>query len=368
MVIIVVEVNFENCANPTLALIGHSVPQLFFNDATPLIAANKYIRSMARRLAPKSIKTLVEHIKELHIWMDASRLSLEVFTSDTFDAYIDALCIYTKKNNEPLSWNTVNARAAGAYRYLVWCSEQALCPLLTCLGIKNSYKSTRNRYKVRGHPAKSFKELTRFLQLHDAVKFIEQLGAVTGQSKKTLTRRNKLIGSLMLQSGLRISEVTGFQLNDLPEVNIRGHSTPARVIGKGNKARVILIPNNLLVKLWQYVDIDRENLIDTFIGGGRNPDFLFLSDNARGITPNWIEKLFSKASATLGIKTTPHTLRHTYGTYHYLLNKDLAGLANLMGHASEETTRSYYVHTAVLISYAGSYSALQDEVDKLIEV
>lgn len=173
----------------------------------------------------------------------------------------------------------------------------------------------------------------------------------------------------MLQSGLRISEVVGFPLKDLPEVNLRGHSTPARVIGKGGKARLVLIPNKLLVKFWQYVDFDRQRVvekIESLAGNDVVDDVLFLSEKGRRLTANWIEKLFTRASERLGVKTVPHVLRHTYGTYHYLLNKDLAGLANLMGHSNENTTRNFYVHTALLISYAGTYRALQDEIDRLI--
>ena len=72
------------------------------------------------------------------------------------------------------------------------------------------------------------------------------------------------------------------------------------------------------------------------------------------------------ASKKLGIRSTPHSLRHTFGTYHYLLNRDLPSLANLMGHASESTTRRFYVHTALLVSYAGTYNAFQAEIDRLV--
>ena len=132
------------------------------------------------------------------------------------------------------------------------------------------------------------------------------------------------------------------------------------------KARCVLIPNSLLLKLWEYVDFTREKICDSIGEGHAIAESLFLTAQGGAVTRNWVEKQFAAASVNLGIKSTPHSLRHTFGTYHYLLNKDLASLANLMGHSNETTTRKYYVHTAMLVSYAGTYSAFQTEIDRLV--
>ena len=347
------------------------MPQFFNIRLEPIKEINSYLRYVSRRLAQKSLQTISEHLKEFLVWVTVSNLSLEDMTEDIFDAYIDSLCAYRKPSGERLSWNTVNARCAGAYRYLIWCYEQKYCPNLNPSQIINTKRSARNKYRTKKHPSRKLKEPVKFLNLDVAIRFIEAVAEISGSVKHGVKKRNKLIASLMLQTGLRISEVTSFPLKDLPEINTQGHSTPARIIGKGSKARLILIPNKLLLKLWEYADIDRERICDKFKTADDNnlhDERLFLNENGREISKNWIEKLFSKASTLINIKTVPHALRHTYGTYHYLLNKDLPALANLMGHASETTTQSYYIHTAMLISYAGSFNKLQDEIDRLIEV
>ena len=94
---------------------------------------------------------------------------------------------------------------------------------------------------------------------------------------------------------------------------------------------------------------------------------LFISDRGRDISPNWIQKLFRKASEYININASPHILRHTFGTYHFLLNQDIEGLATLMGHEESATTKKYYVGLATNISYAGTYSGLQEKIDKQIE-
>lgn len=81
-----------------------------------------------------------------------------------------------------------------------------------------------------------------------------------------------------------------------------------------------------------------------------------------------MDQLFQRASALAGIDCKPHVLRHTYGTYHYLIHRDLAKLASLMGHASEETTRKYYVHTAALVAHAGHFDSFQNEIDRALDI
>ncbi len=315
---------------------------------------------------PKSLSTLGEHLKEFVCWLEGSGLSFEDVTDIYFEAYVSALCSYRQRSGAALSWNTVNARVGGAYRFLRWALQNGYCPDLRAGNVENSYKSSRKTYTLKGHPSKKFEEPIRFLQLDEAIKFVDYLANYDVTAAKGIRFRNKLIASLMLQAGLRISEVVRFPLSDLPEVNVRGQFTPARVVGKGMKSRCVLIPNSLLLKLWEYVDFTREKICESIGKGAAVAGSLFLTADGRSVTRNWVEKQFSAASAVLGIKSTPHSLRHTFGTYHYLLNRDLASLANLMGHSSETTTRKYYIHTAMLVSYAGTYNAFQAEIDRLV--
>ncbi|MDT4871116.1 Tyrosine recombinase XerC [compost metagenome] len=155
---------------------------------------------------------------------------------------------------------------------------------------------------------------------------------------------------------------------DLPEINNRGHSTPARIVGKGSKPRVILIPNRLLSDLWDYADVAREKILEELQEAGTDSSqvsLLFISDRGHGVTGNWLEKVFSKAGASIEVKAVPHALRHTFGTYHYLFNKDLVFLSKLMGHESEATTEKFYIHAAKLISHSGDYEQFQLEIDRL---
>jgi integrase/recombinase XerD len=368
---IIVTVDFQSSRNPKLSQLTQLIPQFFDENLNPIRVPNLYLRNISTRLAKKSLLTSAEHMKEFLTWTMKSNLKTEDINDDIFDNYIDALCSYRKPTGDPLSWNTVNSRVSGAYRYLLWSYDRGFCPNLNPFELKTIHLNSKQKYKAKGHVSKPLKSPISFLQLDDAVKFIDSLAIFSKNENPNLKQRNKLMGAFMLQTGVRVSEVSNFPLKDLPEINHKGHSTPARVIGKGNKARVILIPNSLLIKLWEYVDIDREKIAEASencIKVNIASDTLFLTEKAQKISVNWIQKLFRTTSKYTGIKSNPHILRHTFATYHYLLNRDLTTLSKLLGHSSETTTHLYYVHTATLVSYSGSYTSFQEEIDRLIEV
>lgn len=366
-----VGVDFKNSVISQVQKFGSSVPQFFNEDMEPLLPVNQYMRIKSLGLASKSLQTTAEHINEFLRWLLNSNLNLIDVNDELLEYYIDALCSYKKPNGESLSWNTVNSRVGGAHRFLVWACAKGYCPDFNVADMGLVSSMAKYNYRSRSHPSTPMKEPVRFLTMETALKFVNTLGVVSGVNNPEVKQRNILIGAFMLQTGARISEACTFPLHDLPEVNTRLRLTPARLAnGKGSKARVILIPNSLLIKLWEYVDINRESILERAKNATRYsvPSSLFLSEKGKEISPNWVQKLFRKAGSYSGIKVSPHILRHTFGTYHYLLNQDLEALATLMGHEQSSTTKTFYVGLATNISFADTYSSLQEKIDSEIEV
>jgi len=365
--ILIVAVDFTKSANPSLSRLKCKVPQFFHDNGIPFEAENAYLRSLARRLSEKSIKTTAEHMKEILLWRVSVGVELADFSDTDLDYYIDAQCSYVRATGYGLSWSTINSRVAGAHRFLVWCGVNGHSPNILLEAVSKIGLGANVIYKIKGHPSRKLEEPTEFLLLDTAVDFIRAIYEVSAFSE-LVKSRNCLIAKLMLQCGLRLSEAVNFPIKDLPEINSRGHSTPTRIIGKGNKARVILIPNRLLADLWSYADLARSAILERFNGVDAKQlhvHRLFISERGKGITGNWIEKIFVRAGDYIGVKAVPHLLRHTFGTYHYFFHRDLLFLAKLMGHESETTTERFYVHTAKLISHSGDYEQMQLEIDRL---
>lgn len=151
--------------------------------------------------------------------------------------------------------------------------------------------------------------------------------------EKTKTR-DLAIFTILLNTGIRISELVGLNLNDFDF-----DKGEFRVIRKGNKEDII--PYNEAVEdiLFYYLDYDRGNFTED-----DEEQALFLSLQKKRITVKAVENLCKKYSeiAVPLKKITPHKLRSTFGTKIYNDTGDIYLTADLLGHSSVDTTKRYY--------------------------
>ncbi|WP_431088747.1 tyrosine recombinase XerS [Paenibacillus sp. 8b26] len=150
--------------------------------------------------------------------------------------------------------------------------------------------------------------------------------------------RDTAIVSLILGSGLRLSEVAGINLEDL-DMN----KALVRVLRKGNKEQYVYFSKQALVDLESYLQI-RTARYQT----DKNEDFLFVAapvgrkGKNRRLTQRSIEKLIEKYATAFGKPSlTVHSLRHSFATRYHLENNDVPRLKNQLGHSSIQTTMIY---------------------------
>jgi site-specific recombinase XerD len=137
--------------------------------------------------------------------------------------------------------------------------------------------------------------------------------------------------SLIYACGLRISEAAS-----LPVSAIDKASGLLRVVGKGNKERLVPVPRPVhesLRRMWQ-------------AEGHRSRDWLFPNGRHSGpVRVNVLARSFAAAveAAKLpgGRRATPHTLRHSYATRLFENKVDIRAVQILLGHASIGTTTIY---------------------------
>lgn len=361
-----VDAEFAKSKIAQLRKLPTAIPQFFNDDFKPYRSLNQYIRVRSIWWSKNTISTNAQHFREFLNWIELNGRHLEDVSARDIEHYVHALFCYRRPSGKPLAWRTISARTLAITVFLKWAFENQLTSAWdehAFSQISHSAYRKRDAYREIAAPIKSAQ---KFLLLEDAVDFINSFEQ---SLSARLTARTQLMAALMLEVGLRVSEVASFPMSELPEISNLGHSTAARVVGKGNKPRVVLIPNRLLTSLWEYVEIERERILEKIPRIKRNKiSTLFISRGGTPVSRNWIEKLFLHHSASRPVKVHPHLLRHTFGTYHYLLNSDLATLTKLMGHSSEETTRDYYVHVARLIAQSEKYTGLQDSIDTLIRI
>ncbi|MFM2195733.1 MAG: hypothetical protein RL092_1333 [Bacteroidota bacterium] len=146
--------------------------------------------------------------------------------------------------------------------------------------------------------------------------------------------RNRAILEFMYSSGLRVSEVT-----DLKISNILLSDQLLRVVGKGNKERIIPITEISLKWLNFYFEHMRNHLS---ISSGHE-DFVFLNRRGKRLSRMMIFNIIRDQAQNIGIKknVSPHTFRHSFATHLVEAGADLRAVQEMLGHASITTTEIY---------------------------
>ena len=152
--------------------------------------------------------------------------------------------------------------------------------------------------------------------------------------KTDIGLRDKTMIETLYSCGLRISELTNLEL-----LNLNLRQGVIRVIGKGQKERLVPMGDQLIGLLELYISSSRKNLLNK-----RHSDFLFLSTRGQRMTRQsfWHRiKHYCLASGFEPDKISPHVLRHAFATH--LLNNgaDLRVVQLLLGHSDLNTTQIY---------------------------
>jgi len=179
-------------------------------------------------------------------------------------------------------------------------------------------------------PPKKAKKLPKFLSLEQS---IELLNAVEGPDKE----RDYCILTLFLNCGMRLAELVSINLSDV----IHNNST-LRIVGKGNKERIVYLNDACLSAIDTYVRVrPKDDVID------RNA--LFLSNRGKRISPKTVQAMVNKYLDKIGLGGagySVHKLRHTAATLMYRHgNVDIRVLQDILGHENLGTTE-IYTHTS----------------------
>ncbi|MGB6941956.1 MAG: tyrosine-type recombinase/integrase [Bryobacteraceae bacterium] len=144
--------------------------------------------------------------------------------------------------------------------------------------------------------------------------------------------RDLAIVGLMLLDGLRSCEVLSLQLEDLQLADAQ-----MRVLGKGNKVRVLPLPQEIIEVLQNYLRLERPLTNSPAL-------FVCLKGRQRGqsMTPAGLRSLFRNHRVRCQLPhANPHRLRHTFGSDMVRAGISLPALQHLMGHSQVHTTMLY---------------------------
>lgn len=186
---------------------------------------------------------------------------------------------------------------------------------------------------------KTEKKLPQVLSLEEIVKVINHIDDTTAVGK-----RNKSMMLLLVSTGMRISELVHLEINDI------NHSVSnVRVIGKGNKERLIPLDQETFHYVYSYMQNER-SFFDK-----KNSLWLFMMNDGRRMTRENFYNILQKLVLEAGVRDhfTPHMLRHTFATTLLENHCDLRSIQVMLGHQDISTTTIYthLTHRQIMDDY-----------------
>jgi integrase/recombinase XerD len=173
------------------------------------------------------------------------------------------------------------------------------------------------------------KYLPRAISQEDVEKLLE----APGQSDEPRALRDRAILELLYATGMRVSELVALNEGDvdLPSASVR-------VLGKGDKERIIPIYDRAVQAVEAYVTKGRVRLVRD-----AEQRALFLNQRGMRLTRQglWLIVKGYVKGAGIKVPVTPHTLRHSFATHMLRGGADLRNVQELLGHANIATTQVY---------------------------
>jgi len=178
--------------------------------------------------------------------------------------------------------------------------------------------------------------LPETLTIEEVERLLEAAGAEDDPDPGHL--RDRALLELLYAAGLRISEALGLDREDL---SLDGGFV--RVIGKGDKERLVPVGDVALGVLGSWIDGPRAPLLALGHVAPARGGPLFPGDRGRRLARQQAWSAVRRAAAAAGLaeRVSPHTLRHSFATHLLEGGADLRIVQELLGHASISTTQLY---------------------------
>lgn len=273
------------------------------------------------------MKYLSEFLKYIDLEKNYSNYTL-INYKDDLSFYLDFL---NKENIDVLDSDYKVIRNYSSYMYNKKYSSKTISRHISSLRsfykymLKENY-IVKNPMTLISNPKQESK-LPHFLYYNE----LETILNIPDKSTP-LGQRDSVILELLYSTGIRVSELVNVKLKD---INLS--TRKIRILGKGNKERIVLYGEYLKNLLDIYLNDGREKLVKN------NQEYLVLNKNGSGLTTRGVRVIIDNIlkKGEIDFHISPHVLRHTFATHMLDSGADLKSVQELLGHENLSTTQIY---------------------------
>ncbi len=273
-----------------------------------------------------------------------SKNSIEAYVRD-----VEKLCQYLSIKESQVEPNEISIKTLRDFlKFINELGINSTSQARIISGLKSFYHYLLMEDLIKINPIALLEspKVTRKIPDTLAVYEIDEMLATLDLSKDESTRNHAIIET-MFSCGLRVSEVINLKITDVYVAD-----EFIRVVGKGNKERLVPISEKALKEIDIYIHSVRNKLsIDKDCN-----DIIFLNRRGKKLSRVYIFLVIKEMALKAGIKKniSPHTLRHSFATSLVEAGADLRSVQQMLGHESITTTEIYthiskeYLHEVII--------------------
>lgn len=228
--------------------------------------------------------------------------------------------------------------AADLKLFISWINELGMLPSTQARvvsGIKSFFDFLLLEQLIAEDPAALLESPRLSRKLPDVLNIEEINGLIAAiDAAKPEGMRNKAILEVLYSCGLRVTELINLRIS-----NVFPDAEFIKVIGKGNKERIVPIGQSALKYIKIYLE---ESRVHVPVQKGYE-DFIFLNRRGSGLSRISVFTLIKDLAVKSGLKKSisPHTFRHSFATHLIEGGADLRAVQEMLGHSSITTTEIY---------------------------